>query len=374
MKIRAVEGYPVCMPYRKVYGGSYYRRRQASFVVVRILTDDGMEGWGEAGTLGTWGETQGVALQLVTEVLGPALVGTDPMNVEAALENMDRFLRGYPYTKAAIEMALYDIAGKALGVPVHVLLGGRCRSVIPVHGGVGLADMDQMVADAVELEAAGFRAIKVKVGIDLRKDLDLVRRVREALGPDRMLIVDANQGYTRKAAREALTAMREFRPLMAEQPLEAADLEGMASLTKDFDVPIIADESVWSPADTLRAASLHAADVFHVYVLKPGGLFRARTCVQIAEAARIPCNVGGMIDLGIGSAAELHLSAALQNVRPDIAPCGIFGPYFLVDDIITERFPMHEGAIPVPMGPGLGVEVDLEKLRTYQRRVHTDYE
>lgn len=333
-----------------------------------------MDGWGEAGTLGTWGETQGVALQLVTELLGPMLVGADPLNVAVAIETMDRFLRGYPYTKAAIEMALYDVAGKALGVPVHLLLGGRCRSAILVHGGVGLADMEEMVADAVELSAAGFRAIKVKVGIDLRKDLELVRRVREAIGPERTIIVDANQGYTRKAAREALTGMHDFRPLMAEQPLEAADLEGMAELTRDLDVPIIADESVWSPADALRAAALHAADVFHVYVLKSGGLFRARSCVQIAEAARIPCNVGGMIDLGIGSAAELHLSAALQNVRPEIAPCGIFGPYFLVDDIITQRFTMQDGAIPVPTSPGLGVEVDLEKLRTYQRRVTTDYD
>ena len=144
-------------------------------------------------------------------------------------------------------------------------------------------------------------------------------------------------------------------------------------LTSQSSIPIIADETVWSPADALKAAAAHAADIFHVYVLKPGGLYNARKCIQIAEPAGIPCNIGGMIDLGIGTAAELHLSAAMRNVRPDIAPCGIFGPYFLVDDVITERFQMQDGAMEVPTKPGLGITIDDDKLKYYTKRVTSDY-
>lgn len=373
MKIVRVEGIPVCMPYKKVYGGSYYKRKQASFVLVKVQTDNGIEGWGEAGTLGSWGETQGIALQLVEEVLGPALIGQDPLNIEAALQEMDQFLLGYPYTKAALEMALWDIAGKHYGVPIHMLLGGCCRTRIELHGGVGLSEMKQMVADAVELHEAGFAAVKVKVGVDLAKDLELVRQVRAAIGPERKMIVDANQGYRRKDALQAIKALEPFAPIFAEQPIAADDIEGMALLTNETNIPIIADESVWSPEDALKVAAAHAADIFHVYVLKPGGFYNARKCIQIAESAGIPCNIGGMIDLGIGSAAELHLSAAMRNVRPDVAPCGIFGPYFLTDDVITERFQMQDGAIAVPTGPGLGVVIDEDKLKFYTKRVTSDY-
>jgi muconate cycloisomerase len=286
---------------------------------------------------------------------------------------MDRYVHGYPYAKAALEMALYDIAGHYLDQPLTTLLGGTYRTKIAVHGGVGIADMEDMVADAAELAEAGFKAIKVKVGIDLLKDLELVQRVREAIGPERLIIVDANQGYSRKTALVALKKMENHYPLMAEQPLHADDIESLATITRDVKIPIIADEAVWSPADALRVAAARAADIFHIYVLKSGGLFRARACIQIAEAAHIPCNVGGMIDLGIGTAAELHLSAALRNVRPDIAPCGIFGPYFLEDDIITEQFVMKDGDLTVPTGPGLGIQIDQDKLRYYQKRVISDY-
>ena len=373
MKIESVQPIPVAVPYKKAYGGSYYRRAQASFVLVRVRTDDGIEGWGEAGTLGTWGETQGLAMHLIGDVLGPTLIGMDPLNIEAALAAMDRYVRGYPFTKAAVEMALWDVAGRHLGVPVYQLLGGKCRDRIHVHGGVGLAEMDQMVSDAVELAQAGFTAIKVKVGIDIDKDVELVRRVREGIGPDRLLMVDANQGYRYKDALASLREMEAYGPLAAEQPIGADDIDGMAALTRQLSATIVADEGVCSPADALRHAAARAADLFHVYALKPGGLYNARKCIQIAEAADIPCLIGGMIDLGIGSAAELHLSAALANVRPDVVPCGIFGPWFLVDDVITQRFTMHDGAIAVPDGPGLGVEVDMDKVRHYEKRVTSDY-
>ena len=282
MRIDALDAFPVAVPYKKTYGGSYYRRAQASFVLVRVRAE-GAEGWGEAGTLGTWGETQGIAMQLLTEVIGPTLTGMDPMNIEPALAAMDRYVKGYPFTKAAVEMALWDLAGHCLGVPVHQMLGGKCRDSVLVHGGVGLADLDQMVADAVELAEAGFTAVKVKVGVEPGKDLELVRRVREGIGPELLLMVDANQGYRYKEALAGLRAMEAYGPLAAEQPIGAHDLTGMAALTAELDTTIIADEGVCSPADALRLAAARAADLFHVYVLKPGGLYNARKCIHIAE-------------------------------------------------------------------------------------------
>src|ERR1051325_4450542 len=217
---------------------------------------------------------------------------------------MDRAVKGYPYAKAAVDIALYDLAGKALGVPVYDLLGGCYRHRIPVAHSIGLMEIDKAVDEAKQVKSERIKTIKLKVGQKPERDVELVRRIREAVGGDTLITVDANQGYdSPKTAINVIRAMEDYAIHFMEQPVEGID--AMAQVATSVNTPIMADESAWTPHDVREIAQKKAAEIISLYTTKPGGLYKAKTVAAVAEAAGLRCNVNGSGETRGGNAANL---------------------------------------------------------------------
>ena len=367
MKITTMETIPVSVPLRTFMGGSYYTGvHNLEYVLVRLTTDEGLTGLGEAGSMGPWGETQRMAMATLHE-LRPAIVGSDPFEIERVHERMAALVKDHPISKCAVDMALHDIVGKAAGVPVHMLLGGRYRRSMPIHCSIGIKDVKPAIEEAQNYLKIGVRHLKVKVGRDPKRDIEVVKQVRALIAKDALLMVDANQGYeTVHSALDTIWKMEAYGPLLIEQPIAGTDLDGLAEIRRRIASPVMADEALWTPEDCLRIVEKRAADAVQVYLQKSAGFARAQKSVHIAEAARLIAVIGGMTDLGIASAAELHISAAMRNVRPDIIAAGISGPGIIADDVIQVPFTIKDGGVDVPEGPGLGIELDEGKVKKYR--------
>jgi muconate cycloisomerase len=382
MKITEIETIPIKLPTRRVHQWSSLTTPIGVYVIVKIFTDDGLTGFGEAPVLKDWGgdhmkyygETPATTAHVIGDILAPALMGCDATAIGSLHDVMDKAIKGYPYAKAALDMAFYDLDGKALGVPAYRLLGGCCRRRIPVAHSIGLMEIDKAVEEALQVKAEGIKTVKLKGGREPKRDVELVKKIRESLGPQIQITVDANQGYASpKIAVEAIKAMEEYGIQFMEQPVEGID--AMAVVAASVDTPIMADESAWTPQDVLEIVRKKAADVISLYTTKPGGLFKAKKVAAVAEAAGLRCNVNGSVETGVGNAANLHLAAStavasLACVLPVSTPQerlgkGIAGIYY-TDDIITEAFEYADGEIVVPDKPGLGIELDEEKLEKYK--------
>ncbi|MCW3014356.1 MAG: Mandelate racemase [Solirubrobacterales bacterium] len=349
--------------------------------IVRIDTDEGISGWGEAPAIATWGgahmrqygETPVTVRHMIVDYLLPAITGLDPADIGVIHARMDRVVKGNPYAKAAIDIACHDSAGRALGVPVWRLLGGKRREGIEVAHSLGIMPVDACVAEAEQAVAEGARTIKCKTGLDPERDVELVRALRARLGDAVKIRVDGNEGYA--TVREAVDVTRrqeEYGIFLCEQPMAGA--KALAQVARRIETPVMADESAWTVHDILELDALEAASTFSCYVTKPGGLFRARQQAELAASLGMTCDIGGSIELGIGNAANLHLGVALEcAVLPSVCPvtrlAGVDGPeicgVYYRDDIVTERLPFRDGVVLCPDLPGLGVEVDEEKLRHY---------
>jgi len=302
------------------------------------------------------------------------LAGQDPRRFESIHVLMDKAVKGYPYCKAAIDGALYDVVGKALEIPAYQLLGGLVRERVAIAHSLGLMEIDKAVEEALQAEAEGVKTIKLKGGVDEKRDVELVKQIRQAIGPDLNICVDANQGYpTPKAAVKIIKAMEEFNLLYMEQPVEGIDQ--MAEVARRVDTPIMADESAWTPQDVIEIVQKKAADLISIYTTKPGGMFNAKKVAAVAEAAGLKCNVNGSVETGVGNAANIHLAASTGVVTygcvvPVSTPKGkgkggIAGIYYQ-DDIIQEPFDYSDGDVIVSAKPGLGVELDEDKLKYYR--------
>ena len=265
-------------PRRGAYGRVYQTALGASahseHGLVFVETDDGVTGIGEISSV--FKRRGRLLCREVEQVLGPALVGEDPFRIALLLAKMDRALDGAEAAKAGLEMALYDIVGKALGTPVYNLLGGLVRERVPLSYSIPFGDPGEMAELAAALAGQGYGTVKVKVGVDPRRDVEAVRWVREAVGPDVRVRVDANMAWrTPKEAVAMIAQMEPYGVELVEQPLRPRNLEGMAFVRRHARVPIMADESVWTPEDAMRVIRAGAADVVNVYVSESGGLLPA---------------------------------------------------------------------------------------------------
>lgn len=384
MGLRKIETFIVDLPKRRPHNwASKMTTPIGSHLVLKIVDDDGAVGWGETPAIATWGganmryygETPQTAAHLIHDYLWPAIEGADPINIEAIHASMDAAAKGSPYAKAAIDIALYDLAGKKLGVPAAALLGGRVRDRIPVCHSLGIMDDDPAVDEAEQAVSEGIRTIKVKTGVDAERDVRIVCKLRDRLGDGIALRVDANEGYrlVSEAVRVTQRMVDEAGIFLCEQPLAGA--RGCAEVARRLPIPVMVDESAWTTTDILELARLGSIEIISLYVTKPGGLWRARQQSIVAESVGFISDIGGSIEMGIGNAANLQLGAAapiarLASVCPVSAPegsrDGIAGAYY-TDDLIVEPFTLDDGCLLVPDGPGLGIEVDEEKIRAYAR-------
>jgi len=368
MRITKLEAIPVRVPLKagmitKTAHGDHHT---SDYVVVRLHTDDGLIGLGEATVSALWsGETSKSCVAALSDLIGPALMGADPTQVSALRKLMDFLIKLNPFTKAAVEMALWDIAGKARGVPVYQLLGGKYRDIIPTKMMIGAFDLPQVRALAEQFLNCGIRCLKVKVGLGLADDLARVNAVRDVAGPDIPITIDANCGWNVTTARIALDRLRPLNILVAEQPIAPGDTEAMASL-RSTGIPIMVDESVFTLADAWNVLRAHAADVVSIYPGKNGGIAAAIEIAHVAQAAGVPCHVGSNLELGIGSAAMLHLACAVPNVDSETYPADVLGPHYHETDLLSQPLELDPCGAKIPNGPGLGVSIDEDMLRRFR--------
>ena len=364
MRITGVEIIPVRLPLIEPFVISYGTFPNVESALARIETDDGLTGWGE-GTPdpNVTGETFGAVVETL-KVLAPALLGRDPRDRGAAMAALDGRVSGAPSAKAAIDIALHDLVGKASGLPLWALLGGRSKEHLTISRVVSLKTPDAMAADAMRHVADGFRTVKLKVGVaeDIRGDIRRVAAVREAVGPEIKIKIDVNQGWrTPGVAIQAARGMLPYVPEYIEQPVDWRDLEGLAEVRRASGLPIMADEALHDARDALRAVQLRACDLINIKLMKSGGLLGALALNAIAETAGYVCQVGTMVESSIASAAGLHLALALANVQT----VEMGGPLMLAEDISPLRGRYDHDRVSVPDGPGLGVEPDERVIARY---------
>ena len=381
-RIASLETVVVQLPTRREHKWTGLTEPIGRYILTKMTDADGRIGWGEAAALKDWGgefgryfgESAAIVELIIARYLAPAVKGVDACNIVELHARMDAVIKGYPYAKSAVEFAAYDLAGKTLNVPVHTLLGGCARTRVPVTHSIGLiaiADAEKEVAQVVK---EGIRTIKVKIGVDAKRDIDMVRAVRNAAGPDIELCVDANEGY--KTPGEAITILREMEKQhlkYAEQP--CMGIERIAEVARALDTPVMADESAWNAHDAIQIAEQHAIDIISIYTTKPGGLYRAMEVAAVCRAAGIVCNVNGSIETGVGNLANVQFAAAapaatLSCVIPVSTPAefqnGRIAGIYYKDDLLVAPMKFVDGAIEVPMTPGMGIAVDEAKIEKYK--------
>lgn len=383
MKITRLETMVVRLPNRTSYTWRSLKEPIGQYVILRVETDQGVVGLGEAPAILSWGGEHGryfgedpaIVRHLTHNCVERLLVGSDPFDVKATMARLDIEVRGFPYTKAMIESALLDIMGRALGVPVYQLLGGALRRTVPICHSVGIAPPAEAAKEAEQVVADGIGWLQIKVPGDPATDVAIAKAVRRAVGPDVVMFPDVNRGYKDvKTAINAIKAMQGEAGIKAiEQPIEG--LAAMARVTQAVDVSVIVDEGCWSSQDAVEIVRHGGADVLSIYFTKSGGLLRAMQVGTVAQSAGLPVNVNGSLEGGVGNASNLHLAAALEGaVWPAVITVNTLsgreqtkvGGVFYTDDIITEPFAYADGALTVPDKPGLGIELDMKKVEKYR--------
>jgi L-alanine-DL-glutamate epimerase-like enolase superfamily enzyme len=372
VKITRIETIAVRTPMREPLVWPGGTRHSASGLLVQIHTDEGLVGIGEAP-----GPTLPTIRTIIDAELSQFLVGQDPLRIEWLVHRMEEFSRNWSrianYAIAGIEIALHDLKGKALGVPVAELLGGFCQRRAPVVGYLFIDEPEANARKATAFVDAGYTELKLKVGRDFGQDHDTIAAIRDAVGADVKIRIDANMIWSVPAAISWIRGLEKFDLQYVEQPVPDFDLAGMATVRRAVGVPIAADEGCTDVRSALELIKAEACDVFVVYPSEAGGLSRARQIAALAEASGKWCAIGSWAEPGAATMANAHLVAATTGF--------VFASdthYPLQElDVLTEQLELSHGAIEVTDAPGLGVELDpdaVERLANIQVRESVFYD
>lgn len=367
MKITNAEIRLTKVPTRRPHRMSFATTKYQNAVHVWLYTDEGVVGLGETAHMAGYsgkGETQETVALMLKERLIPAVLGKDPLQIEARQEDMDKAVPWNPRAKSVVNMALYDIAGKFFNTPAYNLLGGLYRDRIPLSTSLPIVETSAAVDEAKQLKTRGQKIIKLKTGHeDPTQDIERFIRVREAVGPTIRLRADANQAWDVPTAIRVIRALEPYDIEFMEQPIKSWDHDGLAEVRRATNTYIMADESANSPMDVLNLAKKRAVDLISVYIVNSGGLLNAKKMCTIAETAGIGCYIGGALDGAISGRAGLHLAASTPSVSWG---CELGGLILLEEDLGTEPLIFTDGALIVPQEPGLGVDLDMEKVKHYE--------
>lgn len=367
MKIERVEVFGVAMPLVMEFKNAYLSKSVVKSAVVRITATGGAIGYGNIDpTPGYSKESIEDCLAMIASRLAPSVIGMDPTNVHRIIAKIESVVPDFLDAKATIEMACVDLSARVAGMPVYTYLGGAVKERLLFNAWIGIQPPDAAAKETLGWQKQGFRSCKIKVGGDIHADRDRIKAVREAVGPEFNIRIDANAGYDADTSIKLAELMAPYGLQLFEQPVPADDIAGMARVRKAANavgVPIMADESVTDHASLINIIRMDAADIVKVKVMKQGGFHNTRRMIATAEAAGIRCVVGHGFGLGVNTMAEIMLAATSDNVI-DGLEC--VGPLKSKDDIVTQKLDLSKGSIALPAGPGLGVTLDDAKLAKYK--------
>jgi L-alanine-DL-glutamate epimerase-like enolase superfamily enzyme len=370
MKIVRVETYPVEVPLKPERRmitalGEHIVSR---YVLVKVIADDGLEGVGEATVMPNWsGETVWGAKAMLDRLLAPAILGADPCDTVEVDRRMDRMARHNWFAKAAIEMACWDIKGKAAGKPVYELLGGAKRPLtIRSRFSMGAYPPDRAHARALELVAAGFTTIKVKVGGKAEDDIARVRTVREAIGPDLALTIDANCGWDADTAVYCVNQLADCNIALDEQPTPDGDYASLARVRRETRPPVMADDICFDLAHARELLRNECCDVISLYPGKNGGIRKSRQIAELAAKHGVACSIGSNLEWDVATAAMMHLVVATENVQIEKYPGDVLGPDYHEFSIASNPIAIQGPLTTITDRPGLGVDIDWNVVREHR--------
>ncbi len=361
LKIKDVEIYlfdlPLAAPFRIAIG----EMKAANDLLVRVVTDQGVVGIGEACPFPPiTGETQATNAA-AAKTIRDMIIGRDPLAIEAILLEIGAIVHADPSAVAAFDMALYDILGQVAGLPLFRLFGSA-RTQFETDITTGIDTPAAMAAETKTNAARGYKTLKVKVGLDPDDDVARIQAVRDAIGYDIRVRIDANQGWSVPQAIYALRKLEKFHIQLIEQPVVASDVAGMKQVRAASPIPIMADEACFLPADALKLVRAEACDYFNIKIMKAGGISNAIRIAHIADAADIRCMVGCMLESNVALTAAAHVVASQAN----IIFADLDGNAEHTVDPVVGGMTVKAGVVTMPEKPGLGCDVDpafLKKLR-----------
>ena len=362
MKITQVEAIPFRIPYKTpIKWGLTGYLEAAEHVLVMVHIDSGIVGVAEATPRPTiYGESQASILYAIRNWFAPMIVGLDPNHTEKIWANLEG-IHWNPTAKGAIDLALYDAGAKAKGLPLWEMLGGYSDR-LSVGWMLGIRSLPEMVQEAVDIRSKGIKAFKVKVGIDPEKDIQVIKSLRENLGPDVLIYADANMAYTVSTAIRAIKKMEEYGLAFVEEPVPAWDWKGRLKVAQGISIPIMGDESVFTPQDVAREIDLGAIGVISIKTPRTGYTLSMKI-IHLAEMAGIPCLMGTQAETGVGTLASAQFGAARRNVS---YPSEISFFLSLKDDLLAEPISLQDGIIELPRRAGNGAILDEEKIKKYR--------
>lgn len=330
-------------------------------VIVEICTDEGFVGYGEGvPSRRITGETTSTILSVI-ENLKNYLLGKDPLEYEYLLSDIERMIIHNTAAKAAIEMAIFDIVSKKYGVPLKDLLGApRNTNSFETSVTIGIMSKDSAVKKAVSLIERGVNILKIKIGTNPLEDIERLKAIRQAVGDDVRIRIDANQGYSVKQAIRVLRSVENLEIEYCEQPVYWKDLSGMRTVRLNTEIPIMADESVHTPDDAINVIKNEAADMINIKIMKTGGIRNSIKIAHICEAAGIPCQIGCMSETRIAISAGVHLAISLNAIKYS----DLDGYLFLSNDIAT-GIEFKNSKNYLSNAPGLGVNINKTLVKSF---------
>jgi len=366
LTIRQVELYKLSVPLTEPFSTSLGTEYAAENVLVRIITEEGLIGFGECSPyMPINGESQDTCF-IVGQYFAKAFIGRNPLDIEGGITLMDRIIYGNSSIKSAFDIALYDIASQNAGRPLYKFLGGEKNKTITTDYTVSLGDPGKMAADALKIKEQGYPAIKVKLGQDGKQDVERIRAIRTAVGNEIPLRIDANQGWKVNEAIETLHALAEFGIQHCEEPIARWKFMKLKKVKKNSPIPIMADECCGDEHDAERLIELGACDYFNIKLGKSGGIFKALKMVKMAEDAGIRLQVGAMLESRIAMTAFAHFALC----SPAIVHYDFDTALMFKEDPVTGGMTYGaNGVVEVPDTPGLGATISGERLAAMEKFV-----
>jgi L-alanine-DL-glutamate epimerase-like enolase superfamily enzyme len=357
--IKSVQTWRAVLQRAVAWKTARYTKGNIEATVVGITDADGTIGYGYMPSMSIVGESPLSSEALIQGLLVPVMKDRPFVGIQPVLGEVEQVLGANFQTKFAVEEALWDLLAKKLRTPLVNLIGGPCRLEVPVMRMLGLKPPLETAAEAKALVDRGYRYVKVKIGLDEKRDLETVRRVRETIGEDVFLSADANQAYAPMQAVRVLRQLENVNLGLVEQPVHRDDIRGMAFVRQNVSVPIMADEGIETATDALRHIEAGAMDAVSIKLWKMGGFYRGRDIASVCNAANVRVHVGSTAGSQLLEAIQLHFCASL----PDLFGGAEIGEFESLTEDPASGLVIENGALRVPSLPGLGVTIDHDKLR-----------
>lgn len=354
MKITDIKLGRISVPLRTPFKTALRTVNSVEDIIVEIHTDTGNIGFGEAPPTGViTGDTTGAIIGAIEDHIKKTIIGMNVENFEEIMLKLNNCILKNTSAKAAVDIALYDLYGQLYNAPLYKLLGGY-RNKIITDITISVNEPEEMAKDSIDAINRGYNTLKIKVGKDSKKDMERMKAIRKAVGYDVNLRIDANQGWRPKEAVKILRDMEDagLQIEFVEQPVSAHDIDGLKFVTDNVAIPVLADESVFSPMDALNILQRRAADFVNIKLMKTGGIYNALKICSLAEIYGVECMIGCMLEAKVSVTAAVHLACA-KNI---ITKIDLDGPVLCKEDPVKGGALFEEYMITLTDNPGLGIK------------------